>query len=1335
LEEEKDKPLLDLVDTIHLTENISAKIHGLRDESVIFQTVSDEFAKSGRYLGTVLLLTEDGSYLKVLHSSLESPVLEAMEKAAGMSMEQYRIDISKSTMLSQVIREGKTIRANSDDILREMFPRPFDTALEKLMKVVSNPSLLTPLHRHGKPIGVLTMTFPSMAEHLVPFARNLADHISSALELADEHADRKRAEELFTTMAVNTQVGTYIAQNGVFQFVNPAFQRDIGFSENELLGKSCLSIVHPEDRELVRNNAADMLKGTRDTGYEFRIITKDGTNKYALEKVVTIDYNGKPATLGSFMDTTDRKRAEEEIRAKHDEVEVHAYQLEAANEELRQTQGQLLEANDQLSESEEKYRSIIENAGTPITYYDPDGNIVLINTIGAALLGGTPEELIGKSVYEALPNIADAARERTQWVMRSGRGKEYEDYVELPTGKRWFMSNVQPVKDADGEIFAIQVISQEITERKEAEQRVEHLNTLLLSIRKIDQLIVREKDPETLIQTACNILIGTRGYHGSWIALIDESGALGPTAEAGLGDNFLPLMDRMRTGVWPDCTQIALAQDNAVAFNNSLGNCSDCPMLTDCCEKGSLTVRLQHGEDAYGVIYVSGSSFDTPDNEERPLMEEVAGDIAFALYNVKLEEERQQTEEEIRAQHEDILVHSYELEAANDELRHTQNQLIEANQKLRESEAKYRNIFESANDEILYLDRSGKVLDVNRKVADIFGYRPEEVVGKKFSDLNLISSHHMPSMTKWFSKVMEGGSTQGLTELQAKHKDGRSVFIEASISPIVKQGRTEGLMAVVRDVTERKQMEDRVTQYSDELEQRLDELQKAYEKLQELDKMKDNFLSTVSHELRTPLTSIKSFTEILLTYEDDKETQREFLNIINDESDRLTRLINDFLDISKIESGHVQWETDILNISEIVETAVNSTQALSAKADLTVNVDLAPDLPNILGDRDRLVQVVTNLISNAIKFTPEGGNIRLTSEIQAGEASYHVPDIVKISVNDNGMGIASEDEDHIFDKFIQVGDTLRNKPPGTGLGLAICKEIVEHHGGTIWVESELAKGSTFSFTLIPIGPDSTEEKTDTGKALSFDSIKSGGTILVVDDEANIRRFLSHELAKRGYRVIEASNGNDAIHAARNHSPDLITLDVLMPDISGLDVTAVLRSDPETKDIPILIISVMEYQGKAFKLGANDYVTKPCNVEHLMDRINRLLQNLHGSIMVIDDDKSLVKSIKYELEKRGFSTFVAHGGEEASDILANNQPDLIILDMVMPQMDGYGVIEKLKTNPGTADTPIVILSGVEIEGGREAALSLGATEYITKSGSMNKLFETVASILRRHQSAN
>jgi CheY-like chemotaxis protein len=334
--------------------------------------------------------------------------------------------------------------------------------------------------------------------------------------------------------------------------------------------------------------------------------------------------------------------------------------------------------------------------------------------------------------------------------------------------------------------------------------------------------------------------------------------------------------------------------------------------------------------------------------------------------------------------------------------------------------------------------------------------------------------------------------------------------------------------------------------------------------------------------------------------------------------------------------------------------------------------------------------------------------------------------MVLVSVADTGIGIAPENHQRIFQKFSQVGDTLRDRPQGTGLGLAICKEIVEHYGGRIWFESEPGKGSTFFFTL-PVAVDGKAQPSPETPPPAVTAVRRG-TILVVDDEANIRHFISHELSKHGHKVIEADSGKQAIDLARQHHPDLITLDVLMPDLNGFDVTAILKNDPQTQDIPILIVSVVEDRKRALQLGASDYITKPCSIEKLLEKVNHLLPVSQKTILIVDDDKALVRSLETELNKRGFATQRAYNGREALKAVERYHPDLILIDIRMPEMDGYETIKALKSNPETSGIHIIVMTGIEIDDGRVKALSIGAEDYFKKSGSIDQLIQAVERIL-------
>ncbi|MDQ7096736.1 [Fe-Fe] hydrogenase large subunit C-terminal domain-containing protein [Desulfosporosinus sp. PR] len=400
------------------------------------------------------------------------------------------------------------------------------------------------------------------------------------------------------------------------------------------------------------------------------------------------------------------------------------------------------------------------------------------------------------------------------------------------------------------------------------------------------------------------------------------------------------------------------------------------------------------------------------------------------------------------------------------------------------------------------------------------------------------------------------------------------------------------------------------------------ELLAANEKLQELDNMKTDFLSTVSHELRTPLTSILGFAKIIKKRLDevifpnfqagDKKMSRtvnqvqQNIDIIVSEGERLTNLINDVLDIAKMEAGRVDWNMEKTTLIDLIQQGMLAVSSLFEQKGLKLSKEIEDNLPEVVCDQEKIIRVIINLLSNAVKFTSEGSVTCLCRK--RGEE-------VMISVVDQGIGIAREDEEKVFEKFKQIGDTLTDKPKGTGLGLPICKQIVEYHGGRIWVESEPGKGSCFSFTL-PITRKADLKIADV-KALFTqlpereknedrprDTLEK--KILVVDDNANIRIFLRQELEAAGHAVLEAEDGLKAIALVNSEEPDLILLDVMMPGINGFDVAAVLKNDPRTLNIPVVILSIVEDAARGYLIGVDGYFTKPVNIDKLLGKVTELL---------------------------------------------------------------------------------------------------------------------------------
>jgi len=468
---------------------------------------------------------------------------------------------------------------------------------------------------------------------------------------------------------------------------------------------------------------------------------------------------------------------------------------------------------------------------------------------------------------------------------------------------------------------------------------------------------------------------------------------------------------------------------------------------------------------------------------------------------------------------------------------------------------------------------------------------------------------------------------------------------------------------------------------------------------------KSAFLSTVSHELRTPLTSVLGFAKIIRKRLDEKifptvdrsdtKTEKtvkqisENLEVVISEGERLTHLINDVLDLAKIEAGKMEWSMESVSMMEVAERALAATTALFDQKKLKLVKDIDTDLPDISGDRDKLIQVIINLISNAVKFTDKGA---VTCKV------YKKQDEIIVSIIDTGIGIALDDYGAVFEQFKQVGgDTLTDKPKGTGLGLPICKEIVEHHGGRIWLESEVGKGSIFSFSLPtvkgkkekPLHLDDLVKQLKAQMANSkFKVVGKDATILVVDDDDSIRSLLQQELSDAGYLIEQATNGKEALESVRKNRPDLIILDVMMPEMNGFDVAAVLKNDPQTMDIPIIVLSIVQDKARGYRIGVDRYLTKPIDTAQLFKEVGALLEQGKSKkkVMVVDEEGTTVRSLTEVLQAKGYQV-VETDGKELVKKAISAQPDIIILNSVLS--DKQEIVQSLRFEKGLENVLFLI----------------------------------------------
>ncbi len=480
----------------------------------------------------------------------------------------------------------------------------------------------------------------------------------------------------------------------------------------------------------------------------------------------------------------------------------------------------------------------------------------------------------------------------------------------------------------------------------------------------------------------------------------------------------------------------------------------------------------------------------------------------------------------------------------------------------------------------------------------------------------------------------------------------------------------------------------------------------------EADRAKSEFVSTVSHELRTPMTAIKGYTDLLFggAVGPLNDNQKHFLSVIKNNTDRLTALINDLLDISRIESGRVRFEPAPVKLGEIVAGVVEAMAARAQQKGLTLSYEVDAGLPEVMGDHDRLYQVLTNLIGNAINYTIEGG-----VQVEA----LNVGTAVQVNVRDTGIGIKKEDIGRIFDRFFRSDDSFVQESSGTGLGLPIVKMFVEMHGGRVWVDTELGKGSTFTFILPVPGTEPEAEEVSVTRSITAQ------TILVVDDDPDIAQLVRLLLENNGYRVLVAGRGHQALEILQRGTVDLVVLDRLLPDMEGLELLENLKSTPATSHIPVIMLTVVEDDGETIARGASAYLTKPIHESVLLQQVEAALSR-QGLVLIVEDDSDTVELLNRALRRVGFSTETAMDGYEALAAARRARPDIILLDLRLPGMDGYEALSHLKRSITTSTIPIIAVSAhvanPSVE--RKRLIMLGAVDFLPKPFVIEELIAAV-----------
>ena len=510
--------------------------------------------------------------------------------------------------------------------------------------------------------------------------------------------------------------------------------------------------------------------------------------------------------------------------------------------------------------------------------------------------------------------------------------------------------------------------------------------------------------------------------------------------------------------------------------------------------------------------------------------------------------------------------------------------------------------------------------------------------------------------------------------------------------------------------------------------QLFDDLRKKGDELEAASQLKSQFLANMSHELRTPLNAIIGVTEMML--EDAQDLKRdddiEPLERVLRSGRHLLNLINDILDLSKIEAGKMDLHPETFSLAMLSSDVVKTIETLAIKNGNKVVLECPDSIGSIYADQIRLRQVLLNLLSNANKFT-EKGTVRVTvqRELRQGE------DWIEVAVTDTGIGMTPEQLSRLFSDFVQADASTTRKYGGTGLGLAISRRLCQMMGGDIFVTSEMGQGSIFRLSLpakcgetalpVPVRPAAVVRP---AVVASRETV-----VLVIDDDQSVLDITERFLSRKGFKVVTADNGHDGLRLARELRPDAITLDVMMPQLDGWTVLAAIKGDPELADIPVIMMTIIDDRTRGYALGAADYLIKPVNRETLSAALRAASGTGGHKVLVVDDDDLMRSGIAKILMREGWEVVEAENGRAALECLQQLQPDVIMLDLMMPEMDGFEFLNAMRLRPEWRDIPVLVVTAKDLSASERDELNLHVERVVYKgSAALAELLSEIGDVL-------
>ena len=989
---------------------------------------------------------------------------------------------------------------------------------------------------------------------------------------------------------------------------------------------------------------------------------KDGTTFPVEVHVGSVDYGGQRMIFASVRDITERKAFEEELK-----------------------------------QSEERFRLLIEGVKDyAIFVLDTEGRVATWNEGAERIKGYRAEEIIGEhfSIFYTEEDIERAHPEHELEVAETQGRYEEEGWRVRKDGSRfWASVLITALRDEEGRLQGFSKITRDITERRKNEEALKESEASLAEAQRMARLGNWEWDLRTGEVRWSDEVFRIYGYEPK---------------------EFVPTFERLVEIVHPDDRELLRERIDATLYE--------------------------------GAPYDFHHRIVLPSGEERivsrraEVVRDEGGEPLYMVGTVQDITERQRAEEEIRRLNaeleERVRKRTAQLEATVSELR-------ENEQRLRESEERYSLVVEGSNDGIFDWDIRTGELFWNDRLFEMLGLSGSEVTPSFETFVELLHPEDRQRVMDALTAHLERHA-EYIVEFRLRHSSGEYLHcIVQGKAQRDEEGTPYRMAGAVTDITERKRAEEEIRRLNESLERRVEErtaqLEAARRAADEANRAKSEFLANMSHEIRTPMNGVIGMTGLLLDTRLDAE-QREYAEAIHASGENLMVIINDILDFSKIEAGALRLETIDFDLRSAVEDVMDILASRAYGKDLELANLIEYDVPVALrGDPGRLKQVLINLVGNAIKFTEEG---EVVVKIMLSEERPEDATMIRFEVSDTGIGMTPEQQSRLFQSFTQADASTTRRYGGTGLGLAISRQLVGMMGGEIGVESEPGVGSTFFFTVPfeeqPVGTSAAPELPADLKELRA---------LIVDDNATNRKVVRHQLSSWGMDNDEAGTGPGALEALRSAAQrgepyDVVILDKRMPEMDGLDLAETIKADPDISATRLVLLTSVGQRGEgaaARRAGVEAYLTKPVRQSELYDTLatvmstqaevpdeKRRLVTRHtlrekkasgrAHVLVAEDNPVNQKVATRMLENLGYRADVAKDGREALEALARNPYDAVLMDVQMPEMDGYEAtaeIRRREEEDQGRHTPVIAMTANAMQGDREKALEAGMDDYISK----------------------